>query len=153
MVIETVKKNDDFIDIKFAPYKGKFGKTGEWYIVCNFIPSAECIVVTHDEFKTIEMHSFIVNEEGDRRRGIGTAMMRMIRKNFPDSFIWTDTWDHSRPFWQKMVDVGYVDKIANDYSWPCFDTNCEVCHPHRNSDIRRGFKISKIKEIGGEKHE
>ena len=151
-MIQQSKQYDNKI-VKTVPYRGNRADSGEWKIVTNFTPEANCIIISHDDFKTIEIHCFQIFEVENRRQGIGTIMMRTIRNTYPESFIWTDTFDHSRPFWQKMVDFGYVDRIANDYSWPCFDTNCEICHPQRNSDIRRGFKIRNIKKIGGEKHE
>ena len=46
-------------------------------------------------------------------------MIANVRRFFPEATIWVDTWDHSRPFWQAMVDQGYIDFIGNDYAWPC----------------------------------
>ena len=43
-------------------------------------------------------------------------MMKMIRENFPNSFIWV-VHRTIQTFWQKMVDSGYVNQIGNDYSW------------------------------------
>ena len=91
------------------------------------------------------MHHVIVFDEQQRRKGHGTRMMANVRRFFPEATIWVDTWDHSRPFWQAMVNKNYIDFIGNDYAWPCFDTNCFVCHPSRVNDVRR-FESKEEKE-------
>ena len=104
-----------------------------------FVPNANCVIISDDDFRTIEIDSVQVFQEEKRRQGIGASMIASIRERFPAAFIWVDTWDHSRPFWEKMVERGYVDIIANDYPWPCFDTNCKICHKDRKNGIRRGY--------------
>lgn len=153
MIEQQKQQNKSKQRVLMIPYTGVNADSGKWFVISNFMPQARCMIITHDDFLSIEIHAFQIFEYGNRRKGMGTQMMKMIRENFPNSFIWVDTWDHSRPFWQKMVDIGYVDQIGNDYSWPCFDSRCEVCHPNRNHGIRRGFKMSQIISQGGEQNE
>ena len=108
-----------------------------WGIFQGSFPNAVCTIIPNEDWTIIEIHHVIVFNEQQRRKGHGTKMISRIRRFFPEATIWVDTWDHSRPFWQKMVDKKYVDFIGNDYSWPCFDTTCLVCHPNRENGIRR----------------
>ena len=43
-------------------------------------------------------------------------MMKMIRENFPNSFIWVDMGPF-KTILAKNGGYGYVDQIGNDYSW------------------------------------
>ena len=40
---------------------------------------------------------------------------------------------------EKMVERGHIDSIENEYWWPCWDTNCMICHPTRATGRRRDF--------------
>ena len=108
-----------------------------WWIFQGSFPYGVCTIIPNEDWTIIEIHHVIVFNEQLRRKGHGTKMISRIRRFFPEATIWVDTWDHSRPFWQKMIDKKYVDFIGNDYSWPCFDTTCLVCHPTRVNGIRR----------------
>ena len=108
-----------------------------WWVFQGSFPNAVCTIIPNEDWTIIEIHHVIVFSEHQRREGHGTKMISRIRRFFPEATIWVDTWDHSRPFWQKMIDKKYVDFIGNDYSWPCFDTTCLVCHPNRVNGIRR----------------
>ena len=125
---------------KFRPNRRYFiehpSRSG-WWIFQDCFPYAVCTIIPNGDLTIIEIHHVIVFNEQQRRKGHGTKMISRIRRFFPEATIWVDTWDHSRPFWQKMVDKKYVDFIGNDYSWPCFDTTCLVCHPNRVNGIRR----------------
>ena len=90
----------------------------------EFSSHAICTIIPNEDWSVIEMHHVIVFDEHQRRKGHGTRMISNVRRFFPEATIWVDTWDHSRPFWQVMVDKEYIDFIGNDYAWPCFDTNC-----------------------------
>jgi len=106
-------------------------------IFVQFIPEARCFIIPNHDFSEIEVDNFIVNSKFNRGKGIGTKMIAAIKAYFPNAHIWVDTWNHSRPFWTKMMERGYIDSIGNDYSWPCFDTNCRICHPKRANGRRR----------------
>ena len=106
-----------------------------WYYYAGRNPTSDCIVIIAGE--EVEVHNFVVDEE-DRGKGNGTAMIADIRQAFPDKHIWVDTCTHARPFWQKMIEYGYINSIENDYDWPCIDTTCTVCHPERTEGRRRG---------------
>jgi hypothetical protein len=69
-----------------------------------------------------------------------SKMISDIRIAFPDYEIWVDTWNCTRPFWEKMQEMRYIDSIANDYSWPCINTKCKICHPERNFPRRSVFE-------------
>jgi hypothetical protein len=115
----------------FWPYARKEG----WWIYRGREPMSVCIVILQGD--SVEIHQVVVHDKTDRRKGLGTAMIADIRLAFPDKHIWVDTWTHSRPFWQRMIEFGYIDSIENDYAWPCFDTTCRVCHPNRSEGRRR----------------
>ena len=98
------------------------------------MPTSNCWIFTNGN--KIEIHNVIVYNPDNRHSGHGTIMISDIRKAIPESHIWVDTWNCSRPFWQKMQQEGFIDSIANDYSWPCINTTCMICHPNR-SEYRR----------------
>jgi len=102
------------------------------------MPYANCWVFINPN--CIQILNVMVHNPQHRRSGIGKAMISEIRQAFPQSHIWVDTWNCSRPFWEKMKGEGYIDSIANDYSWPCTNTTCMVCHPFRNNIRRRIFQ-------------
>jgi hypothetical protein len=108
-----------------------------WWVYQGSFPYAMCTIIPNEDWSVIEMHHVVVFDEHERRKGHGKRMISNVRRFFPEATIWVDTWDHSRPFWQAMVDKKYIDFIANDYAWPCFDTNCLVCHPNRVNGVRR----------------
>ena len=135
-----VKKMIQLEKNKFRPDATYFvehqSKPG-WWIFHGSFPYAVCTIIPNEDWTIIEIHHVIVFNENHRRKGHGSKMISRIRRFFHEATIWVDTWDHSRPFWQTMVDKKYVDFIGNDYSWPCFDTTCLVCHPNRVNGIRR----------------
>jgi len=102
------------------------------------MPISNCWIFVNGN--QVEIHNVIVYNPDFRRSGFGKAMISDIRDAFPSSHIWVDTWDCTRPFWQKMQDAGYVDSIANDYSWPCINTTCMICHANRICGRRRAFQ-------------
>ena len=102
------------------------------------MPISNCwIFVNGNE---VEIHNVIVYNPEERISGHGKSMISDIRTAFPKSHIWVDTWNCTRPFWKKMQNQGYVNSIANDYSWPCINTTCRTCHPIRNGKRRRNFQ-------------
>lgn len=110
---------------------------GQW-IFNKFAPKSNCIIIPNNEWTVIEIHHVVVWEENERGKGHGERMMASIREYFPNAHIWVDTWEHSRGFWNKMVQRGYVDSVENEYKWPCMDTTCITCHPTRTTGRRRG---------------
>ena len=116
-----------------------------WWVYQGSFPYAMCTIIPNEDWSVIEMHHVIVFDEHQRRKGHATRMISNVRRFFPEATIWVDTWDHSRPFWEAMVDKKYIDFIGNDYAWPCFDTNCFVCHPSRVNGVRR-FESKEEKE-------
>ncbi len=88
-----------------------------------------CHVFVWDD--SIEVRNFYIIDWRERGQGHGRKMVKMIREAFPEQHIWVDTWEHSRPFWEKMREEGWIDHIANDYHWPCMDTTCAPCNPNR----------------------
>ena len=125
---------------KFRPNSAYFvehQKRQGWWIFQGSFPNAVCTIIPNEDWTIIEIHHVIVFNEHQRRKGHGTKMISRIRRFFPEATIWVDTWDHSRTFWQAMIDKKFVNFIGNDYSWPCFDTTCLVCHPNRVNGIRR----------------
>lgn len=135
-----VKKMIQIGKEEFRPNKTNFvehhNRPG-WWVYRGSFPYATCTIIPNQDWSVIEMHHVIVFDEHQRRKGHGTRMIANVRRFFPEATIWVDTWDHSRPFWQAMVDQGFIDFIGNDYAWPCFDTNCLVCHPNRVNGVRR----------------
>ena len=101
------------------------------------MPIANCWIFVKDEF--VEIHNVIVHEPEERKSGFGTAMIADIRRAFPRHKIWVDSWNCSRGFWEKMVERGNINFIANNYSWPCINTTCKICHEHRIPPRRRVF--------------
>ena len=106
-----------------------------WYYYNGRCPTSNCIVIPAEDL--VEVHNFVVYEGEDRNKGHGMAMIADIRLAFPDKHIWVDTCTHARPFWEKMIEYGYINSIENDYDWPCMDTTCTVCHPDRTEGRRR----------------
>lgn len=106
-----------------------------WFIYNGRCPISNCIVIPNGN--SVEIHNFIVFADEDRGKGNGMAMIADIRKAFPNKLIWTDTCTHARPFWEKMIEYGFIDSIENDYPWPCMDTTCTICHPSRIEGRRR----------------
>ena len=90
-----------------------------WWVYRGNFPYATCTIIPNEDWSVIEMHHVIVFDKHQRRKGHGTRMIANVRRFFPNATIWVDTWDHSRSFWQAMVDQGYIDFIGNDYAWPC----------------------------------
>ena len=102
------------------------------------MPISNCWIFVNGS--QVEIHNVIVHNSKHRGSGFGKDMISDIRAAFPDSHIWVDTWNCTRPFWLKMQSYGYIDTIANDYSWPCINTTCKVCHPNRMGGRRRVFQ-------------
>ena len=102
------------------------------------MPISNCWVFVNGN--QVEIHNVIVYNPKHRGSGFGKVMISDIRAAFPDSHIWVDTWNCTRPFWLKMQSYEYIDTIANDYSWPCINTTCKVCHPNRMGGRRRVFQ-------------
>ena len=75
-----------------------------WWVYRGSFPYATCTIIPNEDWSVIEMHHVIVFDEHQRRKGHGTRMIANVRRFFPEATIWVDTWDHSRPFWQAMVD-------------------------------------------------
>ncbi len=101
------------------------------------MPYSRCTVFVHDDW--VEIHNVIVFDSAKRCQGHGTAMITDIRQAFPEHHIWVNTGECSRGFWEKMVERGHIDSIENEYWWPCWDTNCMICHPTRATGRRRDF--------------
>lgn len=102
------------------------------------MPKSNCWVFIDGNF--VEIHNVIVYNPSQRRTGFGRDMISDIRSAFPKSTIWVNTWNCTRPFWEKMKHEGFIDTIANDYSWPCVNTTCSVCHSNRDGMHRRVFE-------------
>ena len=102
------------------------------------MPTSNCWIFINAN--KVEIHNVIVYNPDNRKLGHGAAMISDIRKAFPESHIWVDTWNCTRSFWQKMQYEGFIDSIANDYSWPCINTTCMTCHPNRGEFRRRAFQ-------------
>ena len=102
------------------------------------MPTSSCWIFINDD--SIQIENVIVINPKQRNSGHGKSMISDIRMAFPDYNIWVDTWNCTRPFWKKMVDSGYIDGIANDYSWPCINTTCTICHETRNYPRREVFQ-------------
>ena len=109
-----------------------------FWIYNGRMPSSNCWIFNKDG--KVEIHNVIVYNPLIRKSGHGRAMISDIRRAFPQSHIWVDTWNCTRPFWQKMHHEGFIDSIANDYSWPCINTTCMICHPNRSESRRRVFQ-------------
>jgi len=99
------------------------------------MPKANCWIFINENF--VEIHNVMVYDSDARGTGIGTAMIADIRRAFPSHSIWVDSWNCTKGFWQKMIEIGKIDFIANDYSWPCTNTTCTVCHKDRPTHARR----------------
>ena len=95
------------------------------------MPIVNCWVFIDGD--NIEVDNVKVHDCSHRKSGFGSEMISDIRKAFPEQKIWVDTWNCTRPFWQKMQQRGQIDYIENDYSWPCVNTTCKICHPKRTS--------------------
>jgi len=106
---------------KFRPNEAYFvehqNKPG-WWVYQGSFPYAICTIVPNEDWSVIEMHHVIVFDEHQRRKGHGTRMISNVRRFFPEA-------------------KKHIDFIGNDYAWPCFDTNCIVCHPKRVNGVRR----------------
>ncbi|MDP6906204.1 MAG: hypothetical protein QF440_02165 [Candidatus Thalassarchaeaceae archaeon] len=105
-----------------------------WYYVGR-VPKSKCMVFVNDN--CVEIHNVIVYGSINRNQGHGTRMIADIRQAFPNHHIWVNSANCARGFWEKMVHRGIIDSIENEYSWPCFDTNCMTCHPNRVTGKRR----------------
>ena len=99
------------------------------------MPIANCWIFINPN--NIQILNVMVYNSENRKCGIGSQMISEIRRAFPDSHIWVDSWNCSRPFWEKMKQRGMISSIANDYSWPCTNTTCKICHKDRPLDTRR----------------
>jgi hypothetical protein len=99
------------------------------------MPMANCWIFISDN--SIQILNVMVHNPDDRRSGFGSQMVSDIRCAFPNTSIWVDSWNCSRPFWTKMMQREKIDFIANDYSWPCSNTTCQICHKLRPSHTRR----------------
>tara|TARA_B100000700_G_scaffold173164_1_gene191343 strand:+ start:283 stop:801 length:519 start_codon:yes stop_codon:yes gene_type:complete len=101
-------------------------------------PTVNCCVTVVDDY--VEISNVMVHNPTERKSGHGSAMVADIRRAFPNHWIWVDTWNCSRGFWEIMKARGKIDIIANDYPWPCINTTCKVCHSHRIVPTRRYFQ-------------
>lgn len=99
------------------------------------MPIANCWIFISDS--SIQILNVMVYNPEHRRSGFGSQMISDIRCAFPNTNIWVDTWNCSRPFWTKMVERKKIDFIANSYSWPCSNTTCRICHQERLEHTRR----------------
>jgi hypothetical protein len=99
------------------------------------MPISNCWIFINPN--NIQILNVVVYNPENRKSGFGAKMISDIRGAFPDSHIWVDTWNCSRPFWEKMKQRGMINFIANDYSWPCTNTTCKVCHKDRPAGTRR----------------
>ena len=133
---EKKQENQEFIrnDITFKKHPNK----ENCWIYHGRMPISSCWIYFYDD--SIQIENVIVCNPTERGHGFGMLMISDIRQAFPYQKIWVDTWNCTRPFWQKMVQCGYVDEIANDYSWPCINTTCITCHQNRNVPRRRVFQ-------------
>ena len=126
---------------KATEYGGRIasinGVSGFWdnprhescWIYNGRMPKSNCWIFINDGYA--EIHNVMVYDPDNRNSGFGSAMIADIRRAFPNHKIWVDSWNCTRPFWEKMCDRGYVNFIGNDYSWPCVNTTCKTCHPVR----------------------
>jgi hypothetical protein len=108
-----------------------------WFQYTAMYPICGCIIIFSKDGNSIEIHQFGIFDEEDRGKGYGQTMIKNIRDTFPNAFIWARTWTHSRGFWKTMQDRGYIDDIANQYDWPCFDMACLTCHPNMPAKFAR----------------
>jgi len=137
---KKMKMKEQEIDDRYRSFNGvgdfwEHPRKEGWYFYDGRCPISNCIVIPTED--SVEVHNFVVYEEEDRGKGHGMAMIADIRQAFPGKHIWVDTCTHARPFWEKMVEYGYINSIENDYDWPCMDTTCTVCHPNRTEGRRR----------------
>jgi hypothetical protein len=135
-----MKKKTEFE--KYIPNQAKKNffqnkKFKNWFHYTGMFPICGCIVIFSKDGGSIEIHHFGIFEEQNRGQGYGQTMVKNIRDTFPNAYIWVRTWTHSRGFWQKMHQRGYIDDIANQYDWPCFDMACLTCHPNMPAKFAR----------------
>ena len=116
MKIETKKQNkkqackidENAVSINgIGPFCEHPRKENCW-IYNGRMPTSNCWIFVNG--KNVEIHNVIVYNPDARFSGYGTAMISDIRKAFPESHIWVDTWNCTRPFWQKMQHEGFIDQ-------------------------------------------
>ena len=135
---QACKIDEDTVSINgIGPFCEHPRKENCW-IYNGRMPTSNCWIFINGN--KVEIHNVIVYNPEIRKFGHGSAMISDIRKAFPESHIWVDTWNCTRPFWQKMQHQGFIDSIANEYSWPCINTTCMTCHPNRSESRRRVFQ-------------
>ena len=139
---EIMKKiNEKISDRKTTSFNDVSGfipaRQGDAWHYIGRMPHSRCTVFVRDDW--VEIHNVIVIDSAKRCQGHGTTMIANIRQAFPEHHIWVNTAECSRGFWQKMIERGHIDSIENEYPWPCWDTNCIICHPTRATGKRRDF--------------
>ena len=137
------KKNDETkqemaIMIRNGKRFDKHPRKENCWIYHGRMPISSCWIFIHDN--SIQIENVIVINPENRHSGHGRKMISDVRLAFPDIEIWVDTWNCTRPFWEKMQEMKNIDNIANDYSWPCINTTCKACHPKRNFPRRSVFE-------------
>ena len=100
------------------------------WIYNGSMPTSNCWIFVNG--KNVEIHNVIVYNPDSRFSGYGKAMISDIRKAFPESHIWVDTWNCTRPFWQKMQH-GALRSFAENILLPIgrlpwkIILNCPLC--------------------------
>jgi len=128
MKIKIIEKKNDETKQEMASMTrngktfNKHPRIENCWIYHGRMPISSCWIFIHDN--SIQIENVIVINPENRHSGHGKKMISDIRLAFPDIGIWVDTWDCTRPFWEKMQEMKYIDNIANDYSWPCINTTC-----------------------------
>jgi|TARA_B110000914_G_C15514706_1_gene472771 hypothetical protein len=113
----------------------KHHKHENCWIYNGRMPISNCWVFINEN--SVQILNVAVHNPENRKCGFGSQMISDIRCAFPNSHIWVDTWNCSRPFWKRMMQRAVIDFIANDYSWPCTNTTCKICHKDRPDHTRR----------------
>ena len=144
MKIKIIEKTNDETKQEMASMTrngktfNKHPRKENCWIYHGRMPISSCWIFIHDN--SIQIENVIVINPKNRYNGHGSKMISDVRLAFPDYEIWVDTWNCTRPFWEKMQEMKYIDSIANDYSWPCINTTCKPCHPKRKFPRRSVFE-------------
>ncbi len=134
---EETENNSGIVSINGVSGFWKHPRHENCWIYNGRMPISNCWIYINED--SIQILNVMVHNPEERKSGFGSQMISDIRCAFPEDHIWADTWNCSRPFWEKMKQRGMINFIANDYSWPCANTTCTICHKDRPNDTRRSI--------------
>ena len=132
---EETERNPRVVSMNGVSGFWKHPRYENCWIYNGRMPTSNCWIYINDN--DVQILNVMVYNPEDRKCGFGSQMISDIRLAFQQMHIWVDTWNCSRPFWQKMKQRGMINSIANDYSWPCANTTCTTCHKDRPDYSRR----------------